>query len=95
MPNDECRLTYAEGNEIKKDAQKPYTRAAMMFLIMGLIAEAVLFGYLALDDYCHISDHDELDDLLDGGVITPELHEYLLHKERADSMAGAGFSHSR
>ena len=90
MPNDGCRLTYSEGSEIKKDAVKPYAKAALALLLMGIIGGALLLGYAELDDRYHISDHDELDDLLDGGTISPELHEYLLHMVNDDrSMGGA------
>lgn len=88
MPNDECRLTYSEGNKIKKDAAKPYTKAALALLLMGIIGGALFLGYAELDDRYHISDHDELDDLLDGGTISPELHEYLLHMEKDNKVLG-------
>lgn len=88
MPNDECRLTYSEGNKIKKDAAKPYAKAALALLLMGIIGGTLFLGYAELDDRYHISDHDELDDLLDGGTISPELHEYLLHMVKDDKVLG-------
>ena len=82
MPNDECRLTYSEGNEIRKNAEKPYLKAEIIFLLMGLICIGALGCSELLDEHFHTQDHDELDDLLDSGTVPPELHEYLLHKER-------------
>lgn len=82
MPNDECRLTYSEGNEIRRNAEKPYVKAEIIFLLMCLICIGALGCSELLDEHFHTHDHDELDDLLDSGTIPPELHEYLLHKEK-------------
>ncbi len=82
MPNDECRLTYSEGNEIRRNAEKPYVKAEILFLLMGLVCIGALGCSELLDEHFHIHNHDELDDLLDSGTVPPELHEYLLHKER-------------
>ena len=82
MPNDGCRLTYSEGSEIKKDAAKPYLKAEMIFLLMGLICIGALGCSELLDEHFHTQDHDELDNLLDSGMVPPELYEYLLHKEK-------------
>lgn len=88
----ECRLTYKEGREINKKAQKPYLDRAVLLFGFGV---AVFVTCLVMNWVISLvgAPHPSLDMLLINGDITQGLHDYMVAEIKKSSvLTGAIFT---